>query len=114
MKWLIFAVFANAIATVFLKLAAMQSTAVVVNEVARWTLLAAALLAYGAAFGAYHQSLIHYQVGVAYASITSATAILVGLIGVAIFGEVLTVNKALGLALICAGIVLLSASNSSN
>lgn len=113
MKWILLSVLANTSATVFLKIAATHASTVSPG-VNRLLFYAASLLSYAFAFVTYRQSLFHYSVGVSYASITSSTALLVGLIGVTVFSELLTANKVVGFALICAGIFFLSASNSSS
>ena len=109
MIWIILSVFANTTATVFLKISSLPHLA----SSFKWpeyVYLVAALFAYFLAFLAYRQSLLHFQVGFAYASITSLTAIVVCFVGVVAFGDIINVAKLLGFMLICAGIAMLAAS----
>lgn len=107
MNWIILSVFANVTATFFLKLSSTTTSALSIRD-ARVASLAAALAAYFVAFISYRQSLVSLQVSTAYALITSSTAMLVGLMGVMIFGDTLGTIKVIGFILICVGIIFIS------
>jgi multidrug transporter EmrE-like cation transporter len=114
MRWILFSVLANTTATIFLKLTATHSKTSILSATNRLLFYAGALMAYSLAFVTYKKTLNHFPVGISYASITSLTAILVGLIGAFAFGEALTMQKILGFVFICTGIFFLSISTSSS
>lgn len=107
MNWIFLSILANVAATFCLKLSSATAF-----SASSWhtktTSLAAALCAYFVAFISYRQSLLSLQVGTAYALITSCTAILVGLMGVMIFGDSIDAIKVIGFILICIGIICIS------
>jgi multidrug transporter EmrE-like cation transporter len=110
MIWIFLSVFANTTATIFLKISSLPA----VGSSYKWSeyvYLIAALFAYLLAFLSYRQSLFHFQVGFAYATITSLTAIVIGFVGVAAFGDIINVTKLIGFVLICAGIAMLASSS---
>jgi multidrug transporter EmrE-like cation transporter len=108
MNWIFFSVIANVTATFFLKISAMHSSVLGSGKSVKIASIIAALYAYFFAFISYRQTLVSFQVGTAYALITSSTAILVGLMGAVVFGETISLNYIIGLLLICAGIILIS------
>ena len=107
MNWILLSVFANVTATFFLKLSSTTTSKLSISDT-RTVSLVAALAAYFVAFISYRQSILSLEVSTAYALITSATAMLVGLMGVMIFGDTLSAIKVIGFILICVGIIFVS------
>jgi multidrug transporter EmrE-like cation transporter len=103
--WIASSVIANTTATLFLKLSTNSS-----SKFMSYTYLLSAVASYMLAFFSYRQSLMHFQVGFAYATITSLTSLLVIIIGVLIFRDSFGARECLGAFLICTGIIFLSSS----
>ena len=108
MNWIILSVLSNVTATFFLKISSTIASPSLTFNYSKIASLVAALIAYFFAFISYRQSLVSFQVGTAYALITSSTAMLVGLMGVLIFGDNFGMIKAIGFVLLCIGIILIS------
>ena len=103
--WIASSVIANTAATLFLKLSTMSQ-----SKFVHYTYLFSALASYMLSFFSYRQSLLHFQVGYAYATITSLTALVIIITGAVFFRDPLRAKEYLGALLICGGILILSSS----
>lgn len=106
MIWIIFSAVFNTIASILLKISSLPRQV----ALSGYLPIFLALIAYGAAFTFYKQSLIYWDLGVAYPAITALTALMLWIAGVFFFGETFNLTKILGLALILFGILLLTFS----
>ncbi len=106
MFWIFLSVISNTIATILLKIDTLASTPPAFSGSFSVKGLIPVLLAYALALFSYRQALIDFQVSVAYAIITSLTTLLVGLTGIVVFGEFLSVGKIIGFIFVSVGVFL--------
>ena len=95
----------SALATVMLKISSNHSEPGMAVKLC-W--LAGAMTSYVAGFGAYRLALAKTDITVAYPMMTIVTMTLIAFAGRLIFGEALSVSKAIGIVLLCISCVLLT------
>lgn len=95
----------SALATVMIKISATHSEPGMAIKL-YW--LAGAMACYVAGFGAYRLALAKTDITVAYPIMTIVTMTLIAFAGRLIFGEALSVNKVVGIILLCISCALLT------
>lgn len=103
--WSVLAAVASAIASYLIKSSHAGGDGWTLQKI---LLLACACGAYGVGFVFYTLALKKIAMSLAYPIMTAVTISLVTLLGIALFNEVLTLNKAIGILLVIAGVICLS------